>query len=437
MAINYKHLCPNCFNTNYSGGVCPNCNQSAIETHDGLSLPPGTVLQERYLLGRILGVGGFGITYLAVDLNNGSKCAVKEYYPKTLSVRSANGNVHPSSQANYAAFQHGLSAFADEAGTLSKLLGESLVVQVLAAFNANQTAYFVMEYLDGVNLKALMRSMGGAVTTEHSMLIFKSVAQALSVVHAHGMLHRDVSPENIFITKSGQVKLIDFGATRYFVGEKSQSLSVILKPGFAPPEQYTSKSNQGPWTDIYALAATYYYMVTGVLIPDAPERLAGAKLRPLCELTPQVGTHISSVMDQALNTDYRLRFQTVRALSDALEISARPAALDVARRNVAGNPYFEVVSGRYKGYKWSLPKNMEIRIGRSANESNIILDEPSVSRVHCVLVFNASDGMFLVKDVSSYGCWRSFSSHSRLRTLSAGTVIRVASENVAVKVGLE
>jgi serine/threonine protein kinase len=412
-----------------------------MKSRNTLALPQGVLLQGRYLIGRILGVGGFGITYLALDTQTKTRCAVKEYFPKQLAVRESGCTVRANGTATTRSFTHGISMFKNEAETLMKFRGEPLIVQVRDSFQENQTVYFVMEHLDGVNAKALLRSMDGKLPLELSLQILKSVIKALEAIHAQGLLHRDVSPENIFVTRSGQVKLIDFGATRYFVGEISRSLSVILKPGFAPPEQYSSKGHQGPWTDIYALAASFYYLVSGVGVPEAPDRLAGRPLRQLCEIEPSISPQLSGVLDTALALDFRYRYQTVQQFGEALRPLETPQRIgQVAPHQLGENPYLLVLSGKYQGSKWSLPKNMEIIVGRSSTESNIVLDEPNISRVHCSVHFDTEDGCFYVKDFSTNGTYDEKKSRFEqdIRTaVPSESTFSLSRQGITVKVGLE
>jgi serine/threonine protein kinase len=470
MSQQYSNICPNCFDQSYRGGICKHCGYVAISELDGFTLTVGTVLKNRYLVGRVLGIGGFGITYLAIDIDTGERCAIKEYYPKSLAIRDGNMHVAASSSVSSKTFNHGIDVFLIEAQTLAKFLGVEQVVQVRESFQENGTAYFVMEYLDGVNVKALMRSQKGKVPVQYAEQILTEVVGVLKAIHRQGLLHRDISPENIFITKQGKVKLIDFGATRYYVGEASRSLSVILKPGFAPPEQYSSKGNQGPWTDIYALAATFYYVVTGKLVPEAPERLAGKALTPLRQLAPDVPDYTANAIEHALNLSYKNRYQTVEAFESALTIRVslphRPAVAEpsagpldshdvgasgmhvqaqaekpsLAVAKMGGNPYLKVMAGPISGSKWVLPVNLEVIIGRSNKVSNIVINDPSISRQHCALKYQTSTSSFIIRDLSSNGTYLKGLkplAHDTPTELAPGSDIYLSSEALKVKVGLE
>lgn len=400
-------FCPNCFaEGRYER--CPHCGYLALsQAGNHLTLPPGILLQGRYRLGRVIGAGGFGITYLVKDTQSGEKRAIKEYLPMQLAVRdSFKATVYPSSDASRETYQHGLSVFKQEAQVLRTFKGNRSIVQVYDSFESNGTAYFVMEYLDGVNLKALIRSMNGSIPLNLAIEILRSMARVLDGVHQKGMLHRDVSPENIFVTKQGLAKLIDFGSTRFFVGERSQSLSVILKPGFAPPEQYSSQGKQGPWTDIYALCATFYMTVCGRGVPDAPDRLAGVTVTPLDCLVQGIPTPLAASIERGLSLDWRQRQQSMGEFLAELgaDNSSGTAPLPVESPiQMSGNPYIQAIRPDRLNDKWIIPKNLRMVIGRSAEQCNIIIDEPDVSRVHCTIEYNDRKGVFYLTDLSTNG----------------------------------
>lgn len=426
---------------------CPHCGHAAL-SHAGnhLVLPPGEMLQNRYLIGRTLGAGGFGITYLAKDLRNNTLCAVKEYLPAMLAVRKQGARqVFPSSMNNEENYAHGLAMFRREAQMLQSFTGNTSIVQVYNYFEENGTAYFVMEYLDGVNLKVLMRSMGGRVPLDLGAEVLHTIAHILDGVHKKGLLHRDVSPENIFLTKDGHIKLIDFGATRFYVGERSQSLSVILKPGFAPPEQYASHGNQGPWTDLYALCATFYYAVTGMAIPDAPDRLAGESAVPLAVAIPKIWPNLAAAVESGLQLDYRMRPQSMTEFCSTIDATA--AASVAASRQVSvpnkeslqGIPYIQSVRGGLAQDKWTIPKNMRMSIGRAAELCNIVVDFPNVSRIHCTIQYDDKKRLFYLTDQSTNGTLTQAGRLGKGQTqaLQPGDYFYITVQENMFKVGLE
>ena len=407
-----ENFCPNCFRQDYHGGKCPQCGYTAISIEENSQvLPPGTILHKRYLLGRTLGAGGFGITYVAMDLETAQRCAVKEYFPVEFAARGTDGTVRVGGSGTDEAYEHGMKRFCDEAGVLSTFRGYASIVQVYHAFKENNTAYFSMEFLDGVTLKALMRSQPkGHLSVPVATEVFLRVAKTLQIVHAKGLLHRDVSPENIFLTKSGEIKLIDFGATRYYLGERSQSLSIILKPGFAPPEQYAKNGVQGPWTDIYALAATYYLILTGVPLPDAMARLSDNYLTPLNELFPEIPLRQSRAIQKALAVNYKDRIQSVPELLSAFEAPEPKKKTNLSRKKAPVRvqktiPFVEVfVNGTQSG-KWALPQGMEVILGSSPRRSNIVINCAGIGEAHCTLSYYAQKGCFYLRPVENHAVY--------------------------------
>ena len=436
-------FCPNCFEKS-TKALCGHCGYKAIsQAGSHQYLAPGTLLYNRYLIGRVLGAGGFGITYLAKDMNREFLCAIKEYLPAVLAVRDGvSMNVKPNSMSNAATFRHGLSVFHREAQTLRQFSGNPAIVQVFDDFEANGTAYFVMEYLDGVTLKALMRSFGGLLPVEMAKEILINIAVTLREVHNHGLLHRDVSPDNIFITKSGVALLIDFGATRYFVGERSQSLSVILKAGFAPPEQYSRKGKQGPWTDLYALCATFYAATTGRNIPDAPDRLAGTPINPPLTDIPGLPFLLAAAVEQGLELNKNNRPQSVDEFLQQIGVS--PAALVdspaiQAPLEIHGTPFVQIVREGHRQDKWLIPRNLSINIGRSASQCNIVVDLPNVSRRHCSIIYDEKAGLFYLTDYSTNG---TFAGGERLvngapKPLSPGSIFYLTDAANTMMAGME
>jgi len=314
-----------------AGNTCPHCGYSegaALESL--LHLPPGTVLQNKYLLGRVLGQGGFGITYLAWDKTLNIKLAVKEYLPQQLVTRTAGQStvtVYKSSLS--AEFRYGLNKFLEEARTLARFNEHPNIVTVRDYFEANNTAYLVMNYLEGVTLQNYLAEKSGKITVEQALKIFMPVLDVLKEVHAAGILHRDISPDNLLINTEGRVILIDFGAARQAMGEKSKSLSVIMKAGYSPPEQYQSRGKQGPWTDIYAVAATVYRTLTGQAPLEATDRMAEDDLITPSELGVIIEPDLEKTLLNALAVKAKDRYQTVEEFqSDLIASSLKDKAFE-------------------------------------------------------------------------------------------------------------
>ncbi len=318
--------CGSCFEMIPDEGPCPSCgydNQANAKKYP-FALSPGTLLNGRYVTGRVLGQGGFGITYLAMDDWKQERVAVKEYFPSGLSGRGQDRvSVQIASAEQLEEFNYGKEQFLSEARTLSRFMELPSIVRVDSTFEENGTAYFVMEYIEGKSLMDSMQELGHPLTEKEADELLMPVMKALEAVHAKGIIHRDLSPDNIMITKDGAVKLIDFGAARYSTGEKSKSLDVVLKHGFAPMEQYTRRGRQGPFTDVYAMAATYYYAVTGKVPLDAVERIQADELQAPRSLGAKIRPATEKVLLHALAVDYNDRIQTMEEFRRELEAAEK------------------------------------------------------------------------------------------------------------------
>ena len=278
--------------------VCEHCNKNQQDYVSAIHhLKPGSLLNGRYLVGAVLGEGGFGITYIGRDTNLDMKVAIKEYFPSGVVNRNNTSSMEISAlvgdtQAN---FEKGKQGFLSEARTLAKFSNEQSIVSVRDFFEENNTAYIVMEYLEGIDLMDFI-AQNGKMPFGLAISMLSPIMSSLSKIHNQGLIHRDISPAKIMILKNRTVKLLDFGNARNVSGADEKSLSVLLKPGFAPEEQYRSKGNQGSWTDVYALSATLYKMVTGVTPDDAMNRLFSDEVVPPSELNEQITPEQSAVI---------------------------------------------------------------------------------------------------------------------------------------------
>lgn len=282
-------------------------------------LKPGVILKERYKIEEVIGAGGFGITYRAWDPLLQSYVAIKEYYPSGIATRSADSSkvCVPVGQEQRE-YHRGRIRFLKEAQDVARFQSEPNIVSIYDYLEENDTAYMVMEYLHGCTLKQYIREHGGRLDTDHILHICLSVLDALAVVHKAGMIHRDISPENIFICEDLTVKLIDFGAAKQVYLDGEQTMSVVLKPGYAPPEQYAKKDKPGPWTDIYALGATLYFAATGEKPEESFGRVLEDTIKPVCEVNPEIPRAMSQVIMRAMSVKIEDRYQTVEAMREAL-----------------------------------------------------------------------------------------------------------------------
>ena len=266
-----ERYCPYCMEPLAAERPCPHCGKDPKGYIPSVHhLPSDTLLQGRYRIGRVLGEGGFGITYLGLDENLGRLVAVKEYFPTFFVLRenSVSLGVTCYTSQGQDFYEKGRDQFLQEARTMARLDKVREIVRVMDFFSANNTAYLVMEFLEGETLKELV-ARRGPIPAEELLDLTRPVVAAVGTIHRAGILHRDVSPDNVMVLKDGGVKLMDFGCARELEG--GRTMTVVLKHGFAPLEQYTGRG-QGPWSDVYSLSATLYYCLTGKVPPRAVER---------------------------------------------------------------------------------------------------------------------------------------------------------------------
>lgn len=293
--------------------MCPFCGY-VVDTpvENAVHIEPGTLLADRYIVGKVLGYGGFGVTYVGWDGKLRQKVAIKEYFPTEFSTRMPGKTMLTLSndQKKREQFESGLLKFVDEAKRLAKFQNTPGIVKIFDAFKENDTAYIIMEYLEGETLTEMLARVG-TIDEDRAVNMLMPVMKSLETVHQTGIIHRDIAPDNIFITKDGDVKLIDFGASRYATTSHSRSITVIIKPGYSPEEQYRSRGDQGPHTDVYALAATLYKMITGTVPPDALERRTSCetKRRDLIRLPHLLNKRISKNIENALLNALNVRIE--------------------------------------------------------------------------------------------------------------------------------
>ena len=297
--MNSEKRCPGCFSLLDGSKECV-CGFQA-EEQSPLALPPLTLLNEQYQVGRVLGKpGGFGITYLGWDIRLEALVAIKEYLPRDLAGRTNNQTtISPYSKEDRDNFRYGLEQFLGEARMLARF-DHPNIVRVRSFFEQNGTAYLVMDYLKGSNLAEYIAEAGGWIGEEAARMIMTPVMDGLREIHSKGILHRDIKPQNIYLTETGRPILLDFGAARQAMSERSQSLSIIYTAGFAPFEQYHKKGYLGPWTDIYACAATLYFLVTGQPPMDAFERAGNDDLPAPYAINSAISRSFSDIIMQGL-----------------------------------------------------------------------------------------------------------------------------------------
>ena len=323
-----KKRCYGCMRLKISTPFCEHCGHDERNRNAPHQLPAGTVLREQYLVGKVLGQGGFGITYLGWDLYLDIPVAIKEYYPNGMVMRETTQTFSVANclDDDGDRFRNNRDRFMREAKMLARFAYVPEIVQIKNFFLANNTAYIVMEYVQGITMKEYVRRRGGHLSVQETFAILQPIMVGLSKLHRAGLVHRDISPDNIMMLPGGGAKLLDFGAVRD-VGaarrnqELSQSTDAILKQGYAPIEQYQQKGDLGPWSDVYALCATIYYCLTGTVPPDSPARMLDEE---------------KLVFDHRIGLDRR---QT-RALSKGMAVRAadRPRNMEELYQEMFGVP---------------------------------------------------------------------------------------------------
>lgn len=283
-----------------------------------LALPPGHRIHE-YAIQNTLGGGGFGITYLAHDVNLDLPVAIKEYLPSDLAGRGQDHSVNPLGAKNQALFGQGLERFLDEARTLATFRHPN-IIRVLRYFKANGTAYIVMEYESGESLKQWL-PRHTPIDRDGLLKLVHPLLDGLAMVHQAGFLHRDIKPDNIYIRRDGSPVLLDFGAARRVATDRE--LTTIISPGFAPFEQYHTQGNQGPWTDLYSLAAVMYWMISGEKPIESAARLKHDKMKPAVEIDRHnlFGRSLLEAIDWAMRPEESQRPQSVAEFRRRLQDS--------------------------------------------------------------------------------------------------------------------
>lgn len=279
-------------------------------------LPSGHFLSQRYSIQSSIGQGGFGITYIAYDQKLDQEVCIKELFVTGNSTRGANLTVNSQSISDFS-FEDFVKKFVQEARQLARFQHPN-IVGVIDVFEEHQTAYMVMEYVKGETLKEKIQR-DGFMNELPAMLLTTQLLDAVSEIHKKGVLHRDIKPDNILITSENRVVLIDFGSAREFAEGKSTSTKAIFTPSYAPPEQYSEKAKRGPSTDIYALGATLYFVLTGEKPITATDRTF-ENLIPPHQINPKVSSQLSSIVMVAMEMKQEDRFQTVLEMKEAIDL---------------------------------------------------------------------------------------------------------------------
>ena len=385
------------------------------------ALPFDTILNGRYRVGRVLGFGGFGITYQGYDLRSESYIAIKEFFPSGVAMRPP-GTTEVRINAHSDQFYSGKEKFLQEARIIYHCRSNEHMLHIYSLFEEYGTAYYVMEFLEGQDLMHYLKAHGGKLTWDELFPIMEQVMDALILVHKEGIIHRDISPENIYLCPDNHAKLIDFGTARSVRGD--QSRSIILKKGYAPPEQYSSYGAQGEWTDIYALGATMYRALTGKVPVESIERQSSVRnqrgdplLRPSLA-GASIPKPVEDAIMYALALEEKKRFRSVEAFYNAVRSCAHTQYSGTATVNQRVRSVFESIRGTLQAWAMQHPvligvtgiyEGREFRVesdiifGRDPKTCNVVFppNTHGVSRTQCQIMVTENGKRVLIIDCGS------------------------------------
>lgn len=384
------------------------------ERSNRVYLPTGYILYGKYRIVRVIGAGGFGVTYEVYDMHTGKPYALKELFPLKFARRSSNKvTVEPTDEDFYLC----LDKFKKEAEMLMRLSADDDILKIYHLFNFNNTIYYVMELLKGEDLQK--RLSRGRLTWSEAEKLFSSLMASLEKLHRLDVIHRDITPDNIFLLEDGSVKLIDFGSVRSIYNTK---FTTALKEKFAPIEQFSNDSKQGAYTDIYSLCVTIYYSLTGVVPPKSVERFTKDEIVNVSQYCPSLPEHVAKAIMKGLNVQIKDRYSSVKELSDDMFIKEKQSAtgpeqkvtrhafseiIGIAKKHIFSETKTVVLScekGFFAGKKFILKPGVEYSVGRNSNCRLVFpINTTGVSRLQCVFSFDGKN-LFL-SDYSSYGTY--------------------------------
>ncbi|SDB14571.1 serine/threonine protein kinase [Ruminococcaceae bacterium FB2012] len=302
-------LCMGCMNELDENGVCQYCSYTDDIPHLQSYLAPRTVLDDRYIVGKMLSYNGEGASYICYDMIRKSKAVIREYMPDTLCDRDRSTQrliPNPDCLAKYKTY---MSEFTDMNKVLSRMRNLSHISTPLDIFVENNTTYVILEYVEGVSLKKFLQTNTGYLTWNRVKKLFMPLFTTLSIIHNSGIIHRGISPENIIVTTDGELKLTGFSISS--IRTSNTGLSPEFYSGYTAPEQYTSLAYQGTWTDVYAVAAVIYRILTGCMPLDANTRLTNDTLVPASRINPGIPNYVSNVLSHAMAVKGEDRIQTI------------------------------------------------------------------------------------------------------------------------------
>lgn len=329
--------CYSCMNEIKDGNYCYKCMKENVPESSSHQLKAGTVLHGKYFVGNPIGEGGFGITYIGKDTVLGKRVAIKEFFPSGSANRNndVSNNVEPNSSSKEAFFEKGKQNFLVEARSLAHYDNEPGIVDVIDFFEENNTVYIIMEYLDGINLNEFLNK-NGVFSAETLFGLMLPIMKSLEKIHADGVVHRDITPDNIMYLYDGTLKLMDFGSARFITNESSD-VSVILKEGYAPEEQYHKNGKQGPWTDVYGMCATMYKCITGEIPEGGLDRIREDKLKKPSELGINISQPLEKVLMYGMAVFHENRCQNMTELMDMTKRALNSEQITINKKDTVSD----------------------------------------------------------------------------------------------------
>lgn len=411
-----EEICLKCFNPFVRDGRCTacGCDEETMKTKKYEEvLGPGIILRGRYLIGETLGCGGFGITYAGFDLQEQRRIAIKECFLYNICERADDEKSVALKDKEYEQeYRESTERFLKEIQLLKENRDNPVIIQVFDVFQENSTVYYVMEYLAGQDLGHYIKETEKQISWKELSKYMEPVFLAVISLHRFNILHRDISPDNIFLCNNGQVRLIDFGSARVGLLDKSHVLDAAKK-GYAPIEQYNDRMEQGTWTDVYSLAATIYRCLTGLTVNAATDRIRKDELQRPSVYAKNIPEHVDKVLMRALEVEPSYRYQSVAEFKRALypDNQTEPLADRIVKESVSTeeenrekNVRLLGLSGYFEGQEFLLDK--KINVGRMISACDILFpaDTPGVSSIHCNIYFDETKQLCVFRDLhSTYG----------------------------------